>query len=55
MMFHFQLAKGTSIRTQLDEFNKLMMDMEKVEGALNDGKHVKMCWLSTNSWNHFAD
>lgn len=35
-MFEFRYAEGISIRTNLDEFNKLMMDWKNVIEVLAD-------------------
>jgi len=45
-MFQFRYIKGTSIRTHLDEFNKLMMDLKNVGKILDDEKYGMMLLAS---------
>ena len=55
-MFQFQYTEGTSIRSHLDEFNKLMMDLKNV-GKIPDDEEQDMMLLASlpKSWEHFTD
>ncbi|KAL3751810.1 hypothetical protein ACJRO7_012617 [Eucalyptus globulus] len=55
-MFQFRYTEGTSIRSHLDEFNKLMMDLKNVGKILDDEEQGMMLLASLpESWEHFTD
>jgi len=55
-MFQFTYTEGTSIRTHLDEFNKLMLDLKNVGKILDDEEQGMMLLASLpESWEHFTD
>jgi len=55
-MFQFRYTEDMSIRTHLDEFNKLMMNLKNVDKILDDEEQGMMLltYLS-ESWEHFTD
>lgn len=55
-MLQFKYTEGTSIRTHLDEFNKLMIDLKNVDKILDDEEQTMMLLASLpESWEHFTD
>jgi len=51
-MFQFRYTEGMSIRSHLNEFNKLMMDLKNVGKILDDEEQGMMLLASlSESWS----